>query len=147
MSNCAVVSSTKSASKTASTQPTMGESATPAADQTNRSHSTPLQDARVMLLPLANTVPPARPGIPQVLYNEHINNSNHPSTGYKGNNYNNGGNFNNTKNDYTEKTSYVKVTLKGSINKEKLFKIQQILRSPRVYRDKLPKGQQPAMGE
>ena len=33
------------------------------------------------------------------------------------------------------------------MNKEQLFKIQEILRNPRVYRDKLPKGQQPATGE
>ena len=51
--------------------------------------------------------------------------------------------FNNAKNDYTEKPSNVEVTLKGPVNKEQLFKIQEILRNPRVYRDKLPKGQQP----
>ena len=56
MSHCTAVSSTTSA---------------PAAGQTDRSHSTPPQDARVMPPPLANTVPPVRPGMPQVLYNEH----------------------------------------------------------------------------
>ena len=56
--------------KPASTMPTVGESATPATGQTDRFHSTPPQDARVMLLPLANTVPPAWPGMPQVPYNE-----------------------------------------------------------------------------
>ena len=79
--------------------------------------------------------------------NYNTNNGNHPSTRYKGNNYNSGGNFNNAKNDYTEKPLNVEVTLKGPINKEQLFKIQEILRNPRVYRDKLPKGQQPVMGE
>ena len=49
----------------------MGESAVPAADQTDRSHSTPPQDTRVMPPPLANTMPPVSPGMPQVLYNEH----------------------------------------------------------------------------
>ena len=29
------------------------------------------------------------------------------------------------------------------MNNEQLFKIQEILRNPRVFRDKLPKGQQP----
>ena len=78
--------------------------------------------------------------------NYNTNNSNHPSTGYKGNNYNS--RENNAKNDYTEKPSNVEVTLKGPVSKEQLFKIQDILRNPRVYRDKLPKGQQqPAKGE
>ena len=45
-----------------------------------------------------------------------------------------------------EKPSNVEVTLKGPVNKEQLFKIQEILRNPRIYRDKLPKGQQPATG-
>ena len=79
--------------------------------------------------------------------NYNTNNSNQSSTTYKGNNYNSKGNFNNAKNDYTEKQSNVEVTLKGPINKEQLFKIQEILRNPRVYRDKLPKGQQPVTGE
>ena len=79
--------------------------------------------------------------------NYNTNNSNQSSTGYKGKNYNSGGNFNNAKNDYTEKPSNVKVTFKGTVNKEQLFKIQEILRNPRVYRDKLPKGQQPVTGE
>ena len=75
--------------------------------------------------------------------NSTINNSNQLSSGYKGNNYNNGGNFNNAKNDYMEKQVNVQVTLTGPMNKEQLFNIQEILRNPRVYRDKLPKGQQP----
>ena len=79
--------------------------------------------------------------------NYNTNSSNHPSTGYKGNNYNSGGNFNNAKSDYTEKSSNVEVTLKGAVNKEQLFKIQEILKKPGVYRDKLPKEQQPATGE
>ena len=48
----------------------MGESATPTAGQTDRSHSTPPQDAGMMLLPPADTVLLARPGTPQVPYNE-----------------------------------------------------------------------------
>ena len=77
--------------------------------------------------------------------NYNTNSSHHPSTRYKGNNYNSGGNFNNAKSDYTEKPLNVEVTLKEPVNKEQLFKIQEILRNPRIYRDKLPKGQQPAM--
>ena len=79
--------------------------------------------------------------------NSAINNSNQSSSGYKGSNYNSGENFNNAKNDYTEKPANVQVTLTGPMNKEQLFKIQEILRNPRVYREKLTKGQQPATGE
>ena len=70
------------------------------------------------------------------------NNSNQSSSGYKRNNYNR-----EDRDDYTKKTSNVEVTLKEPINKEQLSKIQEILRNSRVYRDKLPKGQQPATGE
>ena len=48
----------------------MGESAAPTTGQTDSFHSTPLQDARMMPLPPAHTVPPARLGTPQVPYNE-----------------------------------------------------------------------------
>ena len=60
--------------------------------------------------------------------NYNTNNSNQLSSGYKGNNYNSGGNFNTAKNDYMEKPADVEVTLKGPMNKEQLFKIQEILR-------------------
>ena len=46
-----------------------------------------------------------------------------------------------------EKPGNVKVTLTGPVNKEQLFKMQEILKNPRVYKDKLPKGQQLANGE
>ena len=75
------------------------------------------------------------------------NNSNQSSSGHKENNYSNGGNFNNAKSDYTEKPANVQVTLTGPVNKEQLFKTQEVLRNPRVYRDKLPKGQQPETSE
>ena len=79
--------------------------------------------------------------------NSNNNNSNQSSSGYKGNNNSSGGNFNNNKNDYTEKPANIQVTLTGPVNKDQLFKIQEILRNPRVYRDRLPKGQQPVTGE
>ena len=78
--------------------------------------------------------------------NSNTNNSNQSSSRYKGNNYNSGGNFNTAKNDYTEKPVNIQVTLTGPVNKEQLFKIQEILRNPRIYRGKLPKGQQPVTG-
>ena len=52
-----------------------------------------------------------------------------------------------TRNVYTEEPANVQVTLMRPVNKDQLFKIQEILRNLRVYRDKLPKGQQPATGE
>ena len=58
--------------------------------------------------------------------NYNTNNSNQSSSGYKGNNYNSRGNFSNAKNDYTEKPANVEVTLKEAMNKEQLFKIQEI---------------------
>ena len=79
--------------------------------------------------------------------NSNTNNSNQSSSPYKENNYNSGGNFNTAKNDYTEKPANIQVTLTGPVTKEQLFKIQEILRNPRVYRDKLPKGQQPVTSE
>ena len=79
--------------------------------------------------------------------NSSTNNSNQSSSRYKGQNNNSGGNFNNTKNDYIEKPANIQATLNGPINKEQLFKIQEMLRNPRVYRDKIPKGQQPVTGE
>ena len=78
--------------------------------------------------------------------NSNPNNSHQSSSRYKGNN-SSGGNFNNAKNDYTEKPANVQVTLTGPVNQDQLFKIQEILRNPRVYRDKLPKGQEPVTGE
>ena len=69
------------------------------------------------------------------IQNTSYNHSNQSSSGYKGNNHNSGGNLNTAKSDYTEKPANVQVTLTRPINKEQLFKIQEILRNPRVYRD------------
>ena len=82
-------------------------------------------------------------------HNKNSNNShsNPSSSGYKANNNCSGGNFNNNRNDFMENPVNVQVTLTGPVNKDQLFKIQEILRNPTVYRDKLPKGQQPATGE
>ena len=41
----------------------------------------------------------------------------------------------------------MQVSLTGPVNREQLFKIQEVLRHPSQYRDKLPPNEQPATGE
>ena len=66
-------------------------------------------------------------------------------TGYN-KSYNNNG-TSNTKNTLQDKPTNVQVTLTGPVNREQLFKIQEILRHPLQYRDKLPPNEWPATGE
>ena len=67
-------------------------------------------------------------------------------TGYN-KNYNNSGLSNNTKNTLQDKPTNVQVTLTGPVNREQLFKIQEVLRHPSQYRDKLPPNEWPVTGE
>ena len=69
--------------------------------------------------------------------NNSSNSSSHSATGYN-KNYNNNGTSNNTKNTLQDKPTNVQVTLTGPVNREQLFKIQEVLRHPSQYRDKLP---------
>ena len=39
------------------------------------------------------------------------------------------------------------MTLKGPVNQDQVAKIKEILKNPRIYKDKLPKNQHPALGE
>ena len=39
------------------------------------------------------------------------------------------------------------MTLKGPVNQDQLVKIKEILKNPRIYKDKLPKNQYPVSGE
>ena len=41
----------------------------------------------------------------------------------------------------------MQVTLTGPVNRKQLFKIQEVLRHPSQYRDKLPPNEWPATGE
>ena len=66
-------------------------------------------------------------------YNKHYNN--------------NGGNSNNTNSNFQDKLTNVQVTLTGPVNRDQLFKIQEVLRHPSQYRDKLPPIELPAMSE
>ena len=65
-------------------------------------------------------------------------------TGYN-KNYNNNG-MSNTKNTLQDKPTNVQVILTGPVNREQLFKIQEVLRHPSQYRDKLPPNEWPATG-
>ena len=72
--------------------------------------------------------------------NNNNNSSSSPSysgTGYN-KHYNNNGISNNTKNTFQDKPTNVQVTLTGPVNRDQLFKIQEVLRHPSQYRDKLP---------
>ena len=72
--------------------------------------------------------------------NNNNNSSSSPSysgTGYN-KNYNNNGTSNNTKSTFQDKATNVQVTLTGPVNRDQLFKIQEVLRHPLQYRDKLP---------
>ena len=76
--------------------------------------------------------------------NNSSNSSSHSMTGYN-KNYNN--RTSTTKNTLQDKPTNVQVTLIGPVNREQLFKIQEVLRHPSQYRDKLPPNEQPATGE
>ena len=67
--------------------------------------------------------------------NDSNNSSSHSMTGYN-KNYNNG--MSNTKNTPQDKPTNVQVTLTGPVNREQLFKIQEVLRHLSQYRDKIP---------
>ena len=66
-------------------------------------------------------------------------------TGYY-KNYNNSG-TSNTRNTLQDKPTNVQVTITGPVNREQLFKIQEVLRHPSQYRDKIPPNEQPVTGE
>ena len=61
-------------------------------------------------------------------------------------NYNKNG-TSNTKNTLQDMPTNVQVTLTGPVNREQFFKIQEVLRHPSQYRDKLPPNEWPATGE
>ena len=87
---------------------------------------------------------------PNYQKNKHSHNNNPNSSYNSSNNSNSTTNRNfrdNNKGDYTEIPSNIEVTLKGSVNQDQLAKIKEILKNPRIYKDKLPKNQYPASGE
>ena len=76
--------------------------------------------------------------------NNSSNSSSHSTTGYN-KNYNN--RMSNTKNILQDKPTNVQVTLTGPVNREQLFKIQEVLSHPSQYRDKIPPNEWPATGK
>ena len=66
--------------------------------------------------------------------NNSSNGSSNSGSGYY--NGNNGGN--NNKGSFQDKPTNVQVTLTGPVNRDQLFKIQEVLRHQSQYRDKLP---------
>ena len=74
------------------------------------------------------------------------NNSSNPGTTYQ-NNGNQGQGNHYTKSNHQEKPVNVSVTLNCPVSKEQLYKIQEVLRHPSQYRDRLKPEDQPATGE
>ena len=64
----------------------------------------------------------------------------------QGNNYNSHAN-NYQKNTLQDKPANVSVTLNGPVTKEQLYKIQEVLRHPSQYRDRIRPEDRPATGE
>ena len=75
-----------------------------------------------------------------------FNNNNSPGTSYQ-NNGNQGQGNHCTKNNHQEKPVNVSVTLNGPVSKEQLYKIQEVLRHPSQYWDRLKPEDQPVTGE
>ena len=74
------------------------------------------------------------------------NNSSNPGTNYQ-NNGNQGQGNHYTKSNHQEKPVNISVTLNGPVSKEQLYKIQEVLRHPSQYWDRLKPADQPATGE
>ena len=74
------------------------------------------------------------------------NNSSNPGTNYQ-NNGNQGQGNHYTKSNHQEKPVNVSVTLNGPVSKEQLYKMQEVLRHPSQYRDRLKPEDRPATGE
>ena len=74
------------------------------------------------------------------------NNSSNPGINYQ-NNGNQGQGNHYTKSNHQEKPVNISVTLNGSVSKEQLYKIQEVLRHPLQYQDRLKPEDQPVTGE
>ena len=84
-------------------------------------------------------------------YHQNKNKNNFANNNSTGTSYQNNGNQGQgnhyTKNNHQEKPVNVSVMLNGSVSKEQLYKIQEVLRHPSQYRDRLKPEDQPATGE
>ena len=72
-----------------------------------------------------------------IINNNFSSSSSYPGTGYN-KHYNNNGGSNNIKSNFQDKPTNDQLTLIGPVNRDQLFKIQEVLRHPSQYRDKLP---------
>ena len=79
--------------------------------------------------------------------NKHNFNNNRTSGTIYQSNGNQGQGNHYTKNNHQEKPVNVSVTLNGPVSKEQLYKIQEVLRHPSQYRDRLKPEDRPATGE
>ena len=75
-----------------------------------------------------------------------FNNNSSPGTNYQ-NNGNQGQGNHYTRNNHQEKPVNVSVMLNRPVSKEHLYKIQEVLKHPSQYRDRLKPEDQPATGE
>ena len=85
------------------------------------------------------------PNYPQNKNKQKFNNS----SSNQGNNYQSNGNQGNsyTKSNHQDKPVNISVTLNRSISKEQMYKIQEVLRHPSQYWDRLKPDDRPATGE
>ena len=75
-----------------------------------------------------------------------FNNNSSTGTSYQ-NNGNQGQGNHYMKNNHQEKPVNISVTLNGPVSKEQLYKIQEVLRHPSQYRDRLKPEDRPVTGE
>ena len=84
-------------------------------------------------------------------YQQNKNKNNFNNNSSSGTNYQNNGNQGQgnhyTKNNHQEKPVNVSVTLNRPVSKEQLYKMQEVLRHPSQYRDRLKPEDRPATGE
>ena len=84
-------------------------------------------------------------------YQQNKNKNNFSNNSTSGTSYQSNGNQGQgnhyTKNNHQEKPVNVSVTLNGPVSKEQLYKIQEVLRHPSQYRDRLKPEDRPAIGE
>ena len=78
--------------------------------------------------------------------NNHNNNTT-PSYGSSGQHNNNNSGYGYSKSNQQEKPVNVSVTLHGPVSKDQLYKIQEVLRHPSQYRDRIKPEDHPVKGE
>ena len=82
-------------------------------------------------------------------YNSSNNPNNNTKSNYKSSNQHNSNNsgYGHSKSHQQEKLVNVSVTLHGPVSKDQLYKIQEVLRHPSQYRDRIKPEDRPVKGE